>query len=167
MQVERYKERHGHYPASVHADKIYRTRKNRAFCVQLGSRLSGLALGLGLPAQATADNAVQLKALKRQQHQDEIDRIAIEGKFGQGKRRFTLARIMAKLADTAATVIMVAFMVMNLGKILADLLLSLFWAWGLVRRTAYGVYTGFQAGLSMRRQVWRMDLRRGGALCGG
>jgi IS5 family transposase len=42
-------------------------------------------------------------------HQDEIDRIAIEGKFGQGKHRFSLARIMAKLAVTAEAVVRVSF----------------------------------------------------------
>jgi len=131
-QVERYKERYGHYPASVHADKIYRTRDNRRFCAQWGIRLSGPALGR--PVEATTDNEDQLKALKRQQHQDEIDRIAIEGKFGQGKRRFTLARIMARLADTATTVIMVAFIVMNLEKILAGLLLCLFFVWSMARK---------------------------------
>ena len=67
----------------------------------------------------------ELQALKRQQRQDEIDRIAVEGKFGQGKRRFTLARIMAKLAETSEAVIMVSFIVMNLEKILSSILLFL------------------------------------------
>jgi hypothetical protein len=31
-QIKRYHRRFGVYPASVHADKIYRTRANRAFC---------------------------------------------------------------------------------------------------------------------------------------
>ncbi len=30
-QIERYRTRFGHYPASVHADKIYRTRENRSY----------------------------------------------------------------------------------------------------------------------------------------
>jgi len=37
-------------------------------------------------------------------------------------RRFTLARIMAKLAITSETVIMVSFMVMNLENILAGVI---------------------------------------------
>ena len=53
---------------------------------------------------------------------DEIDRIAIEGKFGQGKRRFTLGRIMSKLAQTSEATIAIAFIVMNLEKILSSLL---------------------------------------------
>jgi hypothetical protein len=37
------------------------------------------------------------KEKKKQALEDERIRNAIEGKFGQGKRRFSLARIMAKL----------------------------------------------------------------------
>jgi hypothetical protein len=35
-------------------------------------------------------------------------------KFGQGKRRFSLARVMAKLDNTSQTAIAIAFLVMNL-----------------------------------------------------
>ena len=48
--------------------------------------------------------------------------IAVEGKFGQGKRRFSLARIMTKLAGTSEFSIMVSFIVMNLEKILTGAL---------------------------------------------
>lgn len=44
-QVEAYKELTGVYPVSVHADKIYRTRVNRAWCKERGIRLSGPPLG--------------------------------------------------------------------------------------------------------------------------
>ena len=98
-QIEGYRSRFGHYPASVHADKIYRTRDNRRTCKSHGIRLSGPALGR--PKKETEQNAEQLKQEKRLHRRDEIDRIAIEGKFGQGKRRFGLSRIMAKLAVTS------------------------------------------------------------------
>jgi hypothetical protein len=120
MHAKNYRRRFGFYPASIHADKIYRTRENRKFCKERGIRLSGQPLGR--PPKITAENAKELKAIKRRLLQDEIDRIPIEGKFGQGKRRFTLERIMAKLAGTAETVIMVSFITMNLEKILAGLL---------------------------------------------
>ena len=116
-QVEKYRERFGFYPESVHADKIYRSRDNRQFCKANGIRLSGVPLGR--PKKVTAENANQLKAEKRQIYHDEVDRIPVEGKFGQGKRRFSLDRIMAKLATTSETVIMVGFIVMNLEKWLA------------------------------------------------
>ena len=126
-QIEKYHERFGFYPESAHADQIYRTRENRRYCKSHGIRLSGLPLGR--PKKVTAENAEQLKQKKQQFRQDEIDRIAIEGKFGQGKRRFSLARVMAKLAGTSETVIMVAFMVMNLEKILSSGLYFLLRIW--------------------------------------
>jgi hypothetical protein len=54
---------------------------------------------------------------RKQARQDELDRIPIEGKFGQGKRRFGLARIMAKLPETARTVIGMNLLIMNLEKL--------------------------------------------------
>jgi hypothetical protein len=115
-QIERYHQRFGFYPESVHVDQIYKTRQNRAYCQSRGIRLSGPALGRPI------EDAERLKAYRAVCRQDEIDRLPIEGKFGQGKRRFTLARIMAKLAITSETVIMVSFMVMNLEKILNGIL---------------------------------------------
>ena len=132
-QVEKYRERFGYYPESVHADQIYRSRENRQYCTANGIRLSGMPLGR--PKTVTVENAEQLKMEKRRIYQDEIDRIAIEGKFGQGKRRFSLDRIMAKLAVTSETVIMVAFMVMNLEKILAAVLSFLLHIWLICRIT--------------------------------
>ena len=44
-QVKFFKEKTGYYPSSVHVDKIYRTRKNRAFCREKGIRISGATLG--------------------------------------------------------------------------------------------------------------------------
>ena len=127
VQIKNYYKRFGFYPESVHADHIYRNRENRQYCKAYDIRLSGLPLGR--PKKATAENAEQLKRDKQQHRQDEIDRIAIEGKFGQGKRRFSLARVMAKLAGTSETVIMVAFMVMNLEKILSSGLYFLLQIW--------------------------------------
>ena len=67
----------------------------------------------------TESNAADLKKEKQIHYQDELDRNAIEGKFGQGKRRFTLGLIMAKLARTSEAVISISFIVMNLEKILS------------------------------------------------
>jgi transposase, IS5 family len=85
-QIEEYRRRFDCYPESVHADQIYRNQENRTFCKNHGIRLSGPPLGR--PKKLTAENAQELEREKRQIYQDEIDRIAIEGKFGQGKRRF-------------------------------------------------------------------------------
>ena len=54
------------------------------------------------------------KSKKKQALEDERIRNAIEGKFGQGKRRFGLNQVMAKLDNTSGTVIAISFLVMNL-----------------------------------------------------
>lgn len=114
QQVEQFKTRFGHYPESVHADQIYRTRANRDYCRKRGIRLTGKPLGRPvLQEQAELHKQAQADARVRNQ---------IEGKFGQGKRRFSLARIMAKLAPTAETAIAITFLVMNLERLLRQLL---------------------------------------------
>ena len=105
-QVERYRERWGCYPVSVHADQLYRTRANRAWCKARGIRLSGPPLG--------RPKAAHKAALTRQAQADAAIRNGIEGKFGQGKRRFGWSRVMAKLAATAETSIAITVLVMNL-----------------------------------------------------
>lgn len=115
-QAQAYRDRFGCYPASIHADTIYRTRNNIKFCKKHGIRLSGPALGRP-PSQIE-----ERKAIRKQIRQDELDRIPIEGKFGQGKRRFSLSKIMSKLDDTSETAIAVVFLVMNLEKWLASLI---------------------------------------------
>jgi hypothetical protein len=112
-QIENYRKRYGHYPESVHADKIFRTRSNRSYCKERGIRISGPALG-----RPTAMS----KKEKRQMIEDGRVRNAIEGKFGQGKRRFGLARIMAKLQETSESVIWMNIIIMNLERRLAFLL---------------------------------------------
>jgi len=59
---------------------------------------------------------------KKQALDDERVRNSIEGKFGQGKRRFGLSCIMAKLQETSETVIWMNIIVMNLERKLAFLL---------------------------------------------
>ena len=112
QQAETYRKTYGCYPQSIHADKIYQTRANRAWCKERDIRLSGKPLGR--PRQMSAEE-------KKQQRRDETDRIPIEGKFGNSKRKGTLDRIMAKLADTGLTVIGVGILVMNLDHLLRQL----------------------------------------------
>jgi len=119
-QVELYRKRFGFYPESVHADKIYRNRGNRRFCKKHGIRLSGPALGRR-PKQIDSRQQIQAR-------QDELDRIAIEGKFGQGKRRFSLSKIMCKLARTSETAIAVTFIVLNIERWLKAILFYLFFS---------------------------------------
>ena len=44
-QVEAFKRFTGFYPESIHVDRIYRTRDNRAWCKEIGIRMSGVRLG--------------------------------------------------------------------------------------------------------------------------
>ena len=106
VQVESFKTYTGYYPESVHVDKIYRTRENRAWCKERGIRISGSPLGR--PQKNIS------KEKKKQALEDERIRNSIEGKFGQGKRRFSLGRVMAKLSHTTLTAIAMTFLVMNL-----------------------------------------------------
>jgi len=106
--VERYKDRNGYYPEAILADRIYRNRENLKYCKKHKIRLSGPKLGR---PQATA---LMKKAEKRIERQDARERNAIEGKFGEGKRKYGLNRITAKLKETAESMIMLQFLVMNL-----------------------------------------------------
>ena len=48
------------------------------------------------------------------ERQDESTRIAVEGKFGEGKRRYSLDLIGTKLRATSESAIHLIFLVMNL-----------------------------------------------------
>ena len=117
-QVEKYKERYGYYPESLHADKIYQTRKNREYCRKNNIRITGKPLGR--PPKETEENKEKLEAAKKQRYQDNIDRIAVEGRFGLAKRRYGLGLIKSKLKETSVTDINVSILVLNLEKICAE-----------------------------------------------
>ena len=106
MICERYRARTGHYPEAVLADKLLRNRENLRYCAGHGIRLSGPRLGR--PAKIL--NPEFLK----QQLADNSARNAIEGKFGQCKRRFGLGRVMARRRDCSETVIAMTFLAANL-----------------------------------------------------
>ena len=109
-QVDAFKRYTGVYPESVHVDRIYRTRENRAWCKERGIRISGPPLGRP-PAHISSEK-------KKQALEDEKIRNSIEGKFGISKRRFSLNRVMAKLPHTSQTAIAITFLVMNLSALL-------------------------------------------------
>lgn len=112
-QIESFKNFTGAYPESVHVDKIYRTKENRAWCKEKGIRISGVPLGR--PPKNIS------KSTKRQAQLDERVRSCIEGKFGEGKRRFSLNCVMAKRHNTAESMIAISFLAMNLSMLLRRL----------------------------------------------
>ena len=111
-QIETYRQRYGRYPEVVCADKIYRTRENLRYCQEYGIRLSGPKLGR--PFKESEKNRAILRERRRIERQDESARIAVEGKFGEGKRKYTLDRIGTKLRATSESAIHLVFLVMNL-----------------------------------------------------
>ena len=111
--------------ALIIVDQIYRTRSNRAYCRNLGIRITAPPLGRPVPDD--------LAAIRKQTLADAKVRNQIEGKFGQAKRRFSLNRVMTKLANTSETAIAITFLVMNLEALLKQLAF-LFFAWFMLCR---------------------------------
>jgi hypothetical protein len=93
------------------ADQIYKTRANRAFCLRHGIGLSGPRLGRPRDRELLADE-------KRQFMDDQSQRNAVEGKIGQGKRRFGMGLIREKLVVTQGSTIALHVLVVNLERLL-------------------------------------------------
>ena len=105
QQVETYRHRYGHYPEVVIADQIYGTRANRDYLKSKGIRFSGKPLGR--PPKLSKDEKKLLR-------QEALLRNQIEGKFGEGKRRYDLGLVKAKTMATSESWIAVVFFVMNI-----------------------------------------------------
>ena len=120
-QVQAYRRRYGVYPQAVLGDPIYGTRDNRRYLKQHGIRFAGKPLGR--PRKVTDANREELRQLKAQRRAEYLQRIPIEGKFGQGKNGYDLNYIRARRPDTAYAWINSIFLVMNL-----QILLRIFFA---------------------------------------
>ena len=106
--AERFREREGHYPSRILADKIYRNRENLNYCKAHGIRLSGPALGRPRKGE-TRDKA--------QDYRDECERVEVERRFSLAKRKCGMGLVTAKLRETSAHVIAMSVLVLNLRKI--------------------------------------------------
>lgn len=106
--LERYRERTGHYPARVLADKIYRNRDNLAYCKERGIRLNGPALGRPKKDAQTE---------KKHNYMDECERVEVERRFSLAKRVCGLGLITARLKETACHCIAMSILLLNLRKI--------------------------------------------------
>ena len=118
-QIERYKQRYGHYPERVLADGIYGTRRNRSWMKERGICFGGKPLGR--PPKVTAENKEKLRQQKEQRRRDALERIPIEGKFGQGKNGYRLNYIRARRQKTSEAWINSIFLVMNLMVLVREL----------------------------------------------
>ena len=108
--VESYKKRYGYYPESVHVDKLFLTKDNRKYCNERGIRISGPPLGRPCSDAEKSRAALKLEA------QDARDRIPVEGKFGNCKRKYGLDRIFAKKKSTSECEIAIGILILNLDK---------------------------------------------------
>ena len=111
--AERFRAREGHYPSRILADKIYRNRENLSYCKAHGIRLSGPAPGRPKKGE-TRDKA--------QDYRDECERVEVERRFSLAKRKCGMGLVTAKLRETAAHVIAMSVLVLNLRKIQRALL---------------------------------------------
>lgn len=112
-QIERYKKLNGHYPEVVLTDQIYLNRENRKFLKDHNIRHTGKPLGRR-PKEDL--NRYQKEKLKKERG----ERNHIEGKFGQGKSKYGLNNIKARLADTSKSWIAAIMFIMNVLKLAKD-----------------------------------------------
>lgn len=132
--AERFRERTGSYPERILADQIYRTRKNRNFCKEHGIRLSGPKLGR--PGS-------NVKVDKKQEYQDNTDRIEVERTFSLSKRCYGMDCIRTKLEQTQLASIALSVFVTNLFKIQKRILcalLHLFQNWSRCKRLFFEIH---------------------------
>ena len=111
--VESYCIRNGFYPDRLLVDKIFRTRKNLAWCKDRDIRISGPRLG-----RPPKDDQATRKQ-KATEERDAADRNVVEGVFGTAKVVYGLDPVRARLEETTKTVIGLAILVFNLRKLLA------------------------------------------------
>ena len=104
--AEEYMRIFGFYPKVIIGDRAYTTNENRNYCNSKGIRLSG-------PKRGRKNDEVK-EAERKQLYQDGCQRNAIEGHFGNGKRKYGLALIMTKLWNTTLTAISFGFFVTNM-----------------------------------------------------
>lgn len=117
-QVEKYHDRFGFYPESVLVDHIYGTRENREKLKKLGIRFCGKQLGR--PPKLTS-------AQKRAFRKELASRNRVEGKFGEGKRKYQLGNVQARIQETSESWIANVLFVMNVAAWMrADIFLSIF-----------------------------------------
>ncbi len=106
-QVETYRRRFGFYPEAVVTDQIYGTRANRHYLKSKGIRFSGKPLGR--PPKLSTEEKQRLRKEARIRNR-------IEGKFGEGKRKYGLDLVMAKTKVTSESWIAAVFFVMNIAQ---------------------------------------------------
>lgn len=106
--AERYYERTGHYPECILADKVYRNRKNLAYCREHWIRLSGPSLGR--PKKNAGID-------KKTEYKDNTDRISVKRAFALAKQKYGLGLITSRLDETTRCSIALSIIAMNVDPI--------------------------------------------------
>jgi len=105
--VESFKKRTGYYPAVVLSDGKYLSRENRKWLK--AKQIRHIGKRLGRPKELSAYEKRRLKKERGMRNH-------IEGKFGQGKNKYELSTIRARLQQTSESWIAGIFLSMNLVK---------------------------------------------------
>lgn len=144
-QIENYKARFGYYPEWLSADRIYATRENRSYMKSRGIKYSGIPLGRRKKELSEEDKAF----LKERQRISRL-RNQIEGKFGEGKRKYDLGLVKAKRRDTSESWIGMIYFVMNIAHFLRVIFCPFFKMAYLklenLSREVYSLYLSFMFG---------------------
>lgn len=114
QQVEAFKELNGHYPELVQTDDIYMNRENRNYLKENNIRHTGRPLGRKPKIELSKYEKLKSRKEKNERNQ-------IEGKFGQGKQKYNLNNIMARLSSTSESWIASILFVMNILKLSKDI----------------------------------------------
>jgi hypothetical protein len=100
-------------------ERIWR-KANGFFKGTVSTHLNGPPLGRPPKDRTVYDEQLRLE------REESRERNAIEGKFGEGKRRYSLGLVRTRLQETSETQIHLAVLVMNLQKILRDFFIFFF-----------------------------------------
>jgi hypothetical protein len=119
-QIEAFSSQNGYYPKYVSADQIYGTHENRQYMKSKGIIFTGVELGR--PKQLNDETRAQMKQKRKKRR----ERVMVEGKFGEGKRKYQLGLVKAKRSDTSESWIGSVFFVMNIAHLLRVIFLSFF-----------------------------------------
>lgn len=128
-QVNKYRQRFGHFPAVVIADGIYGTRENRNYLKEHGIRFfpqgtpGGAGKKLGRPPKEIDAITYEMERLRIL---EQGARNEVEGKIGVAKTRYGLGKVMTKTQETSENWIAMAIFSINMATALRQLLLSLF-----------------------------------------
>ena len=122
LHVQKFKERFGYLPATIHADKIYLNKANRKYLKD--EEINTYCKPLGRPSKESKTPEFIAKMTKAVGERNEI-----ECSFGTGKRIYRANNIRAKLPETSECWTGMCYFVKNVMRFLRELCLVLSEIW--------------------------------------